>query len=110
MTYLALRNLFQQKFRLGLSVSGVALAMMLVVLLNGFRSGVHMQVTAYLDHTPVDLIVAEDGVTNMLGARSLLPANAADLARGVPGIAQVIPIVSQFTIMDIHDKKAEYVW
>src|SRR5574341_322502 len=41
----------------------------------------------------------------MLGATSLLPASAADLARGVPGIEQVIPIVSRFIILDIHEKK-----
>jgi putative ABC transport system permease protein len=105
MTYLAFHNLFQQKLRLALSICGVALAMMLIVLLNGFLSGIYLQVTAYLDHTPTDLVVARDGVTNMLGVTSLLPANAADLARGVPGLARTIPIVSRFIILDIHDKK-----
>jgi len=105
MTYLAFRNLFQQKFRLALSIGGVALAMMLIVLLNSFQSGLFRQVTAYLDHTPVEVVVAQEDVTTMLGATSLLPASAADLARGVPGIEQVIPIVSRFIILDIHDKK-----
>lgn len=105
MTYLAFRNLFQQKFRLALSISGVALAMMLIVFLNGFQAGIFRQVMAYLDHTPADLIVAEEDITKMLGATSLLPPGAADLARGVPGIARIIPIVSQFVPLDIHDKK-----
>lgn len=105
MTYLAFRNLFQQKFRLALSIGGVALAMMLIVLLNGFLAGIYRQVTAYLDYTPADLIVAQDGVSNLLSSTSTLPANTGDLARGVPGIAQVIPIVSQFVILDIHDQK-----
>lgn len=105
MSYLAFRNLFQQKFRLALSTGGVALAMMLVVLLNGFQAGIYRQVTAYLDHTPADLMVAQEGVTSMLGPTSRLPANAADLARGVPGLVRVIPIVSQSVILDIHDKK-----
>ncbi len=105
MTYLAFRNLWQQKFRLALSVGGVALSMMLIILLNGFLSGIYAQVTAYLDNTPADLIVAQDGVTNLLSATSLLPAGAADLARGVTGVAQVTPIVSQFLIFDLHDEK-----
>jgi len=105
MTYLAFRNLFQQKFRLALSISGVALAMMLIVLLNGFLAGIYVQVTAYLDHMPADLIVAQDGVTNLLSATSLLPPNTEDLARSVPGVEQLIPIVSQFVILDIHDEK-----
>ena len=105
MTYLAFRNLWQQKFRLALSVGGVALSMMLIILLNGFLSGIFAQVTAYLDNTPADLIVAQDGVTNLLSATSLLPAGAADQARGVTGVAQVTPIVSQFLIFDLHDEK-----
>lgn len=105
MTYLAFRNLFQQKFRLALSIGGVALAMMLIVLLNGFLAGIYVQITAYLDHTPADLVVAQDGVVNLLSASSLLPPNTEDLARGVPGIAQLTPIVSQFVILDIHDQK-----
>jgi len=104
-TYLAFRNLFQQKFRLALSIGGVTLAMMLIVLLNGFLAGIYVQVTAYLENTPADLIVAQDGVTNLLSATSLLPPNTEDLTRGVPGVDQLIPIVSQFIIMDIHDEK-----
>lgn len=104
-TYLAFRNLWQQKFRLALSITGVALAMTLIILLNGFLSGVYVQVTAYLDNTPADLIIAQEGVTNLLGATSLLPAGVADQARSVPGVAQVIPIVSQFVIFDLHDEK-----
>lgn len=46
MTFLAFRNLWQQKFRLALSIGGVALSIMLIVLLNGFLSGIYKQVTA----------------------------------------------------------------
>jgi putative ABC transport system permease protein len=83
----------------------VALAIMLIVLLNGFLAGIYAQVTAYLDNTPADLVVAQEGVTNLLSATSLLPANAEDLARGVPGIAQTRPIIAQFVILDIHQEK-----
>lgn len=105
MTYLAFQNLFQQKFRLALTVTGVALAMGLILLLNGFEAGVYRQVTAYLDHTPADYVVAEESVKNLLGVQSLLPGDAAALARGVPGIAQVTPIYARFVILDLHDKK-----
>lgn len=73
MTSLAFRNLYVQKFRLALSVSGVALAIMLIILLNGLLAGIYIQVTAYLDNTPADLVVALQA--NLLGATSLLPAN-----------------------------------
>jgi putative ABC transport system permease protein len=64
-----------------------------------------IQVTAYLDNIPADLVVAQDGVANLLSPTSLLPGHVEDQAQSVPGIAQVTPIVSQFTILDIHDEK-----
>jgi len=103
-TYLAFGNLVQQKLRLALSIGGVGLAMMLILLLNGFLAGIYVQVTAYLDNTPADLVVAQEGVTNLLSATSLLPLNAEDLAHG-PGVERVIPIIAQFVILDIHDEK-----
>jgi putative ABC transport system permease protein len=105
MIYLAFRNLIQQKMRLALSIGGVALAIMLIILLNGFLSGIYLQVTAYLDNTPADWVVAQDGVTNLLSATSILPPNPEAQARGVPGIASVTPIISQFVILDINDEK-----
>ncbi|GIK53499.1 MAG: putative ABC transporter, permease protein [Planctomycetota bacterium] len=105
MSYLAFRNLWQQKIRLALSVAGVALALMLIILLNGFLSGIYAQVTAYLDNSPADLVIAQEGVTNLLSATSLLPAGVPDQVRSVPGVAGVTPIVSQFTIFDLHEEK-----
>ena len=105
MTYLAFHNLQQQKFRLALSVTGVALALMLIMLLNGFLDGIYAQVTAYLDNTPADLIIAQDGVTNLLSATSLIPADTADQAHNVPGVAETTPIISQFIIFNLHEEK-----
>ena len=78
---------------------------MLIILLNGFLSGIYAQVTAYLDNSLADLVIAQDGVTNLLSATSLLPVGVADQARGIPGVAQVTPIVPQFTIFDLHEEK-----
>lgn len=105
MTYLAYRNLFQNKFRLALSLGGVALAVMLIVFLRGFLAGVFVQVTAYLDHTPAEWIVAQEGVANLLGAASILPAGTEDMAQGLPGVEQVTPLIAQYTLLDIHDAK-----
>ncbi len=101
---LAGRNLFKDKTRLALSVGGVALAVMLILLLNGLLSGMYAQISAYLNHTPGSIVVAQDGVTNLLGATSLLPAGTAAAVKS-NGAARVIPILSQFIILDLHDKK-----
>jgi putative ABC transport system permease protein len=103
--HLARRNLFQNKFRLAISVAGVALSITLIVFLQGFLRGIYVQVTAYLDHTPADWVVAQDGVSNLLSATSLLPAGTEDRAEAPPGIASVTPIIAQYAILDIHDEK-----
>lgn len=105
MIHIAYRNLLQNKFRFFLSLGGVALAMMLIVFLRGFQTGVFIQVTSYLDHAQVDWVISQKNVTTFLGATSLLPTETEALAQGVPGIEQVIPITAQYTILDIHEQK-----
>ena len=102
---LARRNLFQDKTRLALSVGGVALAVMLILVLNGFLTGMNRQITSYLDRSPGSLIVAQKGVGNLLGATSLLPPSAASEVEVVDGVDKVVPILSQFVILDLHGKK-----
>jgi len=100
---LARRNLLQDTTRLVLSISGVALAVMLILLLQGFLDGMYRQIAAYLEHTPGTLVVAQEDVSNLLGATSLLPPGTAAAARSRG--ATVAPILSQFVILDLHDKK-----
>lgn len=103
--FLAQRNLFKDKTRLALSIGGVALAVMLVLVLNGFLTGMYRQITSYLDHSPGSVVIAQRGVINMLGATSLLPPDTADEAEKIDGVAEVAPILSQFIILDLHGKK-----
>lgn len=100
---LARRNLLQDTTRLALSVTGVALAVMLILLLQGFLNGMYRQIAAYLQHTPGAVVVAQEDVSNLLGATSLLPPGTVAAARSRG--ATVVPILSQFVILDLHDKK-----
>lgn len=101
---IALRNLFRDKTRLALSIGGVALAVMLALVLNGFLSGLTAQIGAYLAHEPGTLVVAQDGVENLLGVASQVPAGTADTIRA-RGAKQVIPILSQSVIFEMHGRK-----
>lgn len=104
---IALRNLLQDRVRLLLSVAGVALAIMLVLILEGFVAGLYLQVGAYLDNAPGTIVVTQEGVKNLLGATSLLPANSEREARGVDGVESVVPLLSQFVILDLHELKQQ---
>jgi putative ABC transport system permease protein len=103
--FLARRNLLQDKTRLALSISGVALAVTLILILKGFLAGMNRQITSYLDHSPGSILVAEEDVVNLLGAISLIPDGTAQKAENIRGVDQVIPILSQFVILDLHEKK-----
>lgn len=101
---IAWRNLAKDKTRLALSIGGVALAVMLVLLLQGFVSGLNTQIGAYLEHEPGTLVVAQDGVENLLGITSQLPESAVSAIKA-RGAAQVIPILSQAIIFEMHGRK-----
>jgi putative ABC transport system permease protein len=102
---LARRNLFRDRTRFLLSVAGVAVSIGLILLLAGYRTGVYSQASAYLDNTPGSIVVAERGIRDFLGTSSALPAGTEDATRRTPGVAQVIPIVSQFVIFERHGRK-----
>jgi putative ABC transport system permease protein len=93
MIWLAFRNLFQNKISLVISVGGVALALLLILSLDAIFTGVERQVTAYIDFSGADVIVAQDGVRNMHMASSSLPDSVARKVKGVPGVASVTPIL-----------------
>jgi putative ABC transport system permease protein len=103
--FLASRNLLQDKTRLALSIAGVALAVTLILVLKGFLAGMNRQITAYLDNSPGSIIVAQEDVVNLLGATSQLPAGILQKAESVHGVERASPILSQFVILDLHDKK-----
>jgi putative ABC transport system permease protein len=102
---LARRNLLKDKTRFALSVSGVALAVMLVLVLSGLLTGSYRQITGYLDHASASVVVAQEGVGNLLGATSLLPPDTARRAATTAGAVDATPILSQFVILDLHGKK-----
>jgi len=103
--FLARRNLFQDKTRLILSICGVALAVMLILVLKGFLAGMNRQITSYIDHAPGSIVVAQEDVINLLGATSLLPGGIRQKTAAIRGVDEVIPILSQFVILDLHDLK-----
>src|SRR5512134_1050268 len=99
--FLARRNLLKDKTRMTLSIGGVALAVMLILVLNGFLDGMYRQITSYLDRSPGSLVVAQEDVVNLLGATSLLPGGIISQVESVRGVDEAIPILSQFVILDL---------
>jgi ABC-type transport system, involved in lipoprotein release, permease component len=91
--------------RFALSVMSVAVSIALILLLAGYRSGVYRQASAYLEHAAGSVVVAERGIRDFLGTSSVLPPGALAAVRDTPGVARVIPVVSQFVIFERHGRK-----
>lgn len=102
---IALRNLFQDKTRLALSVLGIALAVMLILVLSGFLNGVYKQAASYLNNTPGSVVVVQDGVSNFYATTSILPPGTLEAARKTEGVAGIIPVTSQIVIFELHGRK-----
>ncbi|MBI4336319.1 MAG: FtsX-like permease family protein [Chloroflexi bacterium] len=87
------RALVLDRSRTLLSVLAVGAAIVLVVVLEGFKVGLWQQVRAYPEHLPVQLIAVQSGVRNMTIARSTLPAGALAQVKAVPGVQEVYPLL-----------------
>lgn len=105
MVPIAWRNLFEDRVRLVISVGGVALSIMLVLLLNGFLTGMNQQITAYIDNTPADYYVSQKGVANLQGAGSIIAQSNLQKAESVEGVRAAMPVFTQYVILEIHGKK-----
>ena len=102
---LAYHNLVQDKTRSMLSVAGVGLAIMLILILNGFLVGIDQVASTYLDHAPGSVVVARKGVSNFILSSALLPPGTADGANTVAGVAQVTPLLTQPVYFNLNGQK-----
>jgi len=106
---LAERNLAQDRLRLGLSVLGVGLAVMLILFLLGLRAGVFKGARAYLENSPGSVVVMPAGVkSTMTVSGKFIPPGVANGVRQVDGVARVTPVLRTSAIPDLHGNK-EYI-
>ncbi|MBI2854827.1 MAG: FtsX-like permease family protein [Chloroflexi bacterium] len=93
MIQLTIKNLLQERTRLAISLGGVALALFLVLLLEGIFEGTSEQLVAYPEESKADVWVMQSGVSNMHMATSVLPARLKGAIDDVPDVESVSPII-----------------
>lgn len=101
----ALRNLFQNKARLTISVGGVALALLLILSLDAIFTGVEQRLTIYINNSGADIFVAQSGVRNMHMASSSLPVSIIRSVEAVPGVAAITPILYLSNMIAVGDER-----
>lgn len=93
MVPIARRILFTDRRRALLGVAGVAVALIMALTIDGIFAGTTRQVSRYIDTSPADLFVSQEGVRTIHMAISVVPIAVADQIRELPGVAWAEPIL-----------------
>lgn len=90
---LALRNLLHDRIRLGISVGGVALSMVLILVMAGVFTGSEEHAVTYIKKQPAALWMMQNGVSNMHMSSSFLPPGTLEQVRQAPGVRQAVGLL-----------------
>ena len=83
----ARRQLVARRGRTLAASCGVGAALLLILALNAIFAGVQQRITAFLDQTSADVIVAQSGVTTIHMSQSSLPVGTEARVAAVDGVA-----------------------
>ena len=95
MVPVARRMLFTDRRRAVLGVVGVAIALVMVLALDGIFAGTTRQVSRYIDTSPADVFVSQEGVRTIHMAISAIPARVVDRVSKVRGVAWAEPVLRE---------------
>ena len=101
---LARRQLFAKRGRAFAGLLGIASALLLVLALNAIFAGMEGRLTAYINRSGADVIVAQEGVQTMHMTQSALPAEDAQTIAAVDGVASATPILYKSVFVEHGDK------
>ena len=87
------RNLFSERRRAVLGIAGVAIALLMVLAIDGIFAGAMRQVSRYIDASGADLFVSQRGVRTMHMSSSSIPSAAVEGIRRIPGVRWADPIL-----------------
>ncbi len=93
MLKLAWRNLTHERTRMAIGVIGVALAALLILLVNGIMVGAEESMMLYINGQSAPLWLMQPGVENMHMAYSILPPGLVEKVKRVPGVAEAAGVL-----------------
>lgn len=103
MVSLARKNLFAEKTRFFVSVGGVAFSILLIVFLLGVYNAFNRLLIDYVESFAADLVVAQEGVTDMSHTFSLLDANKMSQVRTISG-GKVYGLINRTTNVRVREE------
>lgn len=100
----ARRQLLARRGRALGGVVGIALALLLILALKAIFAGLETRMTAYIDGSGADVIVAQRGISSMHMTESALPRATVSAIRAVPGVASATGILYKSGYVEAGDK------
>lgn len=104
------KSLFASKGGFIITVSGVSLAILLILTLRGIEQGALRQATIYVDQSGADIFVMQKGSRETFRGRSILPRGMSAVIKTVPGVSTVSAIVQGAADFNINGKRAYIIY
>ena len=104
-TGIARKNLLHEKTRLLIGVSGIAAAIILILILEGFAGGMFRQLTAFARNSRADIFVLQNGVDNSQFGSSHLPKIAEQKIGRIKNVKKASGIFLVSAMMIKNSKK-----
>ena len=93
---LALRNLFHDRIRLGVTLVGILFAVVLVAVQLGLYAGTSRMIVSMVQQSKGELWIVPYGADSFEGS-GVLTGNERHAALSTPGVSRAIPIVASFS-------------
>jgi len=93
MISLVYRQLVHTSLRTMMTMMAIASALAVILLLEGFLSGLYIQLKNVSLNRGADLIVAQSGVSNFVASRSLLPQLSRRRIEAIEGVVEAHPFI-----------------
>jgi putative ABC transport system permease protein len=94
MLKLIYRQLVYDPLRTLLTCLAISSALAVILLLEGFQTGLLVQLKNVSLNRGADLIVAQAGVTHFIASRSLLPQSSREAIESIEGVKEAHPVTS----------------
>ncbi len=105
LVFLAKENLFHEKFKIVLSVSGVVLSVFLILSLSGVYYSMDVMMDKIVGETNADLWVTSKGAAGSIHSPSLLSIDLYNDLNNVEGVQSVSPLIRMPFTTNIEGKK-----
>ena len=105
MLFIALKNLFQEKTRLSISVGGVGFSVLLILILIGLYQGFSYRMGEYIRSQSADFWVSDDKARDMFHSISALPLEDKTKIEAVEGVDKVSPFNARQIVVDIRGRR-----